>query len=92
MAARHAAQRSMMPVNGPHHREDTGRAFRGRMTVFELLLIIIFYVRNDHWDYETFIKSACKSEVYVKPLTLEDGKAGTFLATSFRIKNNKVEH
>ena len=54
--------------------------------------ILCFYVRNDHWDYETFIKDLCKSEVYVKPLTLEDGKAGTFLETSFRITNNKVEH
>ena len=28
----------------------------------------------------------------MKPLTLEDGKAGTFLETSFRITNNKIEH
>ena len=54
--------------------------------------ILCFYVRNDKWDYETFIHDLCKSEVYVKPLTLEDGKQGTFLETSFRIKNNKVEH
>ena len=28
----------------------------------------------------------------MKPLTLEDGKAGTFLETSFHIRNNTVEH
>ena len=54
--------------------------------------ILCFYVRNDNWDYEQFIHDLCKSEVYVKPLTLEDGKEGTFLETSFRIKNNMVEH
>ena len=36
--------------------------------------ILCFYVRNDKWDYAKFIQDLCKSEVYVKPLTLEDGK------------------
>ena len=54
--------------------------------------ILCFYVRNDRWDYQKFIEDLCRSEVYVKPLTLEDGKAGTFLETSFHIRNNTVEH
>ena len=54
--------------------------------------ILCFYVRNDRWDYEKFITDLCKSEVYVKPLKLEDGKEGTFLETSFRITNNTTEH
>ena len=52
--------------------------------------ILCFYVRNDKWDYEKFIQDLCKSEVYVKPLTLEDGKEGTFLETSFRMRNLRL--
>ena len=53
---------------------------------------LCFYAQNDQWDHSTFIDDLCESEVYVKPLKLEDGKEGTYLETSFRVKNNRIEH
>ena len=34
--------------------------------------ILCFYVENEKWDHERFVKDLCESEIYVKPLTLED--------------------
>ena len=54
--------------------------------------ILCFYVENEKWDHERFVKDLCESEIYVKPLTLEDGKEGTFLETRFQIQGNEIEH
>jgi hypothetical protein len=54
--------------------------------------ILCFYVENEKWDHERFVKDLCESEIYVKPLTLEDGKEGTFLETRFQIQGNHIEH
>ena len=43
-------------------------------------------------NYERFVKDICESEIYVKPLTLEDGKEGKFLETRFAIRGNEIEH
>ena len=54
--------------------------------------ILCFYVKNDKWDYEKFVSDLCKSEVYVPPLKLEDGKPGTFLETRFQITESGIDH
>ena len=54
--------------------------------------ILCFYAENEQWDHQTFVEDLCKSEVYVKPLKLEDGKEGTYLETSFRVQHNQIDH
>ena len=54
--------------------------------------ILCIYTKNEKWDYEKFIQDFCRSEVYVEPLSLEDGKENTFLETRFNISNtNQID-
>ena len=41
MAARHEDQRSMMPGNGPHHREGTGKAREERWSIGLTFLLVL---------------------------------------------------
>ena len=55
--------------------------------------ILCIYTKNEKWDYEKFIQDFCRSEVYVEPLSLEDGKENTFLETRFNISNtNQIDY
>ena len=53
--------------------------------------ILCVYAKNSNWAHETFVKDFSESEVYVKPLRLEDGKEATFLETRFDIKAQKID-
>ena len=54
--------------------------------------IVCIYAKNPRWDHEAFVRDFCESEVYVKPLKLEDGKSDTFLETRFEIKNDTINY
>ena len=54
--------------------------------------IMLLYATNDNWDYESFKADLQRSEVYVNPLTLTDGKPDTFLETRFEVKGNFIRH
>ena len=53
--------------------------------------ILCIYAKNPNWAHEEFVKDFSKSEVYVKPLRLEDGKEATFLETRFDVKAQKID-
>ena len=50
--------------------------------------IFLTYVENGNWNVEEFLTAIKKSDCYLPPLTLEDGKIGTFLETEFVINND----
>ena len=52
--------------------------------------ILCIYAKAPEWKYDEFINDFCKSEVYVEPLKLEDGKEATFLETRFKIEQDKI--
>ena len=52
--------------------------------------ILCIYAKAPEWKYDEFINDFCKSEVYVEPLKLEDGKDATFLETKFKTENDKI--
>ena len=52
--------------------------------------ILMMYVERNDWDAQRFISDFKKSECYMEPLTLEDGKEGTFLETRFYIENGQL--
>ena len=54
--------------------------------------IMLLYATNDNWDYESFKADLQRSEVYVNPLTLTDGKPDTFLETRFEVSGNQIRH
>ena len=62
------------------------RRFRARRFMDDILMC---YAKNEHWDYSGFVADFERSECYQDPLTLEEGKQGTFLETTYEIKNNK---
>ena len=54
--------------------------------------ILCVYSKNPQWKHEDFVRDFCRSEVYAKPLRLEDGKENTFLETRFKITaTNKID-
>ena len=54
--------------------------------------ILCVYSKNPQWKHEDFVRDFCRSEVYAKPLHLEDGKENTFLETRFKITaTNKID-
>lgn len=54
--------------------------------------IIMFYVKNDSFDDQQFLTDFTKSDCYWSPLELEDGKADTFLETTFSLVNNTCRY
>ena len=52
--------------------------------------ILCFYAKSPEWKYDEFVNDFCKSEVYIEPLKLEDGKDATFLETRFEIEEDKI--
>ena len=52
--------------------------------------ILIATARNGKWDAEAVLHDF-KENCYTKPLRLEGGTQGTFLETTFEVKNNEVE-
>ena len=52
--------------------------------------ILCIYAKQPQWDHEAFVDNFCKSEVYVEPLRLEDGKDNTFLETRFEVKQDRI--
>ena len=50
--------------------------------------ILLFYAENQCWDSAKMVADFEKSECYDSPLKLEEGGQGTFLETSFEIKEN----
>ena len=69
--------------------EASKRNFRARRYMDDVL---IFTARHEAWDGDAFIKGI-SNECYFPPLTLEDGKEGTFLETSFEItRANRIRH
>ena len=54
--------------------------------------ILCVYSKTPQWNHEDFVRDFCRSEVYAKPLRLEDGKENTFLETRFKITaTNKID-
>ena len=60
--------------------------FRAKRFMDDILLI---FAKNEEWEHEKFIKDFKKSECYWSPLTLEEGKEGTFLETRFMVSPDK---
>ena len=54
--------------------------------------ILMIYAENDRWEHQAFMAKFEESECYQKPLKLEEGGDGTFLETSFEVKENKIRY
>ena len=54
--------------------------------------ILLFYAKTDRWDHEKFITDFESSTCYHPPLKLVDGKAGTFLETTFEWKGDRFSY
>jgi hypothetical protein len=54
--------------------------------------ILLAYVNREDWDSAAFIKDFKRSECYMTPLKLEDGKEGTFLEARFRVEDNAFRY
>ena len=48
------------------------------------------YAKHPRWDHKKFVQEVSRSEIYTKPLKLEDGNANTFLETRFEVTENKI--
>lgn len=51
--------------------------------------VLLFYRNDNTWQPNTLL-SDVDSNCYTEPLTLEDGKEGTFLETSFQIYGDRI--
>ena len=72
-------------------RDEVGRtAKRNFMARRYMDDILLFYAENQGWDSAKMVADFEKSECYDSPLKLEEGGQGTFLETSFEIKENAV--
>ena len=47
--------------------------------------LICFFIKNNSWNYEKFVEELTRSECYMPPLKLVEGKPGTFLENEFEI-------
>ena len=55
--------------------------------------VLLFYINNNTWDSEKFVKDFMTNECYAPPLKLEEAKPDTFLETTFQVtKENKIWH
>ena len=65
------------------------KMFRAKRYMDDILLV---YAKTASWDHERFIKDFEASECYHEPLKLEDGRAGTFLETTFEWTGQSFRH
>ena len=63
--------------------------FKARRFMDDILMV---YAKSDSWDHERFISDFERSECYQQPLKLEDGRADTFLETTFELKDGRFRH
>ena len=54
--------------------------------------ILMVYAQTPRWDFERFVADFVASECYQKPLTLEEGKDGTFLETRFWVDEASIKY
>ena len=62
------------------------RFFRAKRFMDDILII---YAKNNTWEYEKFMRDFKSSECYWAPLSLEEGKVGTFLETRFKLTSDR---
>ena len=54
--------------------------------------MLMFYAKANEWDHERFIADFESSTCYHPPLSLVDGRAGTFLKTTFEWKGDRFSY
>ena len=69
--------------------QEDRKFFRVRRFMDDILMV---YADTPQWDSKRFIDDFTRSECYMEPLKLEDGKEGTFLETRFWVQGNQIRH
>ena len=55
--------------------------------------VLLFYIKDQAWDSDKFVKDFMTNECYAPPLKLEEAKPDTFLETTFQVTyGNKIWH